>query len=111
MNQLALDPKTAVLNALNAGHHGAASGITAKALAEIAGVTARDVRHQVTALREEGIAICGHPKTGYFIAANAEELEITVEYLKARALHSLHLVSRLTKIPLPDLVGQLKLKT
>jgi hypothetical protein len=69
------------------------------------------VRHQVSALREEGIAICGHPKTGYFIAANAEELETTVEFLKSRALHSLHLASRLTKIPLVDLIGQLKLKT
>lgn len=110
MTQLALDPKTAVLMALNA-HHGAANGIAAKDLAAVAGVSERDVRHQVTALREEGIAICGHPAQGYFIAANAAELEVTVEYLKNRALHSLHLASRLTKIPLPDLIGQLKLKT
>lgn len=110
MSQLALDPKTAVLMALNA-HHGAGHGITAKDLAIAAGVSERDVRHQVTALREDGIAICGHPAHGYFIAATAEELETTVEYLKNRALHSLHLASRLTKIPLPDLIGQLKLKT
>jgi biotin operon repressor len=111
MSQLSLDPKTAVLNALIAGHKGAANGIKAKHLAIAAGVTERDVRHQITALREEGIAVCGHPGTGYFIAANSEELENTVEYLKGRALHSLRLASRLTKIPLLDLIGQLKLKT
>lgn len=111
MTQLSLDPKTAVLNALIAGHHGAGHGITAKELAAKAGVSERDVRQHVTALREEGIAVCGRPKTGYFIAATAAELEDTVEFLKNRALHSLHLASRLTHIPLPDLIGQLKLKT
>lgn len=110
MSQFALDPKTAVLDALQR-HVGAARGITAKSLAEAAGMNEREVRHQVSALREEGIAICGHPRTGYFIAANAEELDNTVEYLKSRAMHSLRIASRLTKIPLVDLLGQLKLKT
>ncbi len=63
MTQLSLDPKTSVLNALIDGHHGAANGIAAKDLAARAGVSERDVRTQVTALREEGIAICGHPRT------------------------------------------------
>lgn len=111
MTQLALDPKTAVFNVLVANHRGAGNGITAKDLAQRAGVTERDVRTHVSALREEGIAICGRPKTGYFIAETAKELEDTVEFLKNRALHSLHLASRLTHIPLPDLIGQLKLKT
>lgn len=110
MSQLALDPKTAVLNEL-ARHRGKTNGIAAEALAIAANVTPREVRHQVTALREEGIAVCGHPSTGYFIAATPEELETTVEYLKSRALHSLRLASRLTKIPLLDLIGQLKLRT
>lgn len=110
MNQFALDPKTAVLDALRS-HIGAASGVTAKDLAAAAGVSVREVRHQVSALREDGIAVCGHPKTGYYIAANAEELEETCEYLRSRAMHSLHLISRMTRIPMPDLVGQLKLKT
>jgi biotin operon repressor len=110
MNQFALDPKTAVLDALR-NHIGAANGITAEALASAIGMNKREIRAQVSALREEGIAVCGHPKTGYFIAANAEELDTTVEFLKSRAMHSLHLASRLTKIPLVDLLGQLKLKT
>ncbi len=110
MTQLSLDPKTAVLTVLQR-HIGAGRGIKAKDLAAEAALAEREVRHQVTALRDEGIAVCGHPSTGYFIAATAEELDVTVEYLKSRALHSLHLASRLTKIPLPDLIGQLHLKT
>lgn len=110
MNQLSLDPKTAVFVVLQR-HQGKGDGIKAKDLAAAAGVSEREVRHQVSALREDGIAVCGHPRTGYFIAADAAELETTVEYLKGRAMHSLHLASRLTKIPLVDLLGQLKLKT
>jgi biotin operon repressor len=110
MNQFALDPKTAVLDALRKPHR-RGQRHHAEALAAAIGMNKREIRAQVSALREEGIAVCGHPKTGYFIAANAEELETTVEFLKSRAMHSLHLASRLTKIPLVDLLGQLKLKT
>ena len=107
---MSLDPKTAVLVVLMR-HQGRGAGIKAKDLARDATVTEREVRHQVSALREEGIPVCGHPSTGYFIASSAAELETTVEYLKSRAMHSLHLASRLSKIPLVDLLGQLKLKT
>jgi biotin operon repressor len=110
MNQLFLDQKAAVLAALQ-GHIGAAHGVTAKDLAMWVGTSDREVRAQVSALREEGIAVCGHPRTGYFIAQTPAELQTTVEYLTSRALHSLRLASRLTRIPLPDLIGQLKLKT
>lgn len=110
MNQLALDTKTAVLVVLQS-HIGEAGGIKAKDLAALANVNEREVRHQVSALREDGIAVCGHPRSGYFIAATAGELEATVEYLKNRAMHSLRIASRMTKIPLPDLIGQLHLKT
>lgn len=110
MTQLALDLRTSVLTVLQR-HIGADHGITALRLALAAGITTREVRAQVSALREDGIAVCGHPRTGYFIARTPAELETTVEYLKGRALHSLRLASRLTRIPLPDLIGQLKLKT
>ena len=110
MTQLALDLRTSVLTVLQR-HIGADRGITARDLAAAASITEREVRAQVSALREEGIAVCGHPRTGYFIARTPAELETTVEYLKGRALHSLRLASRLTRIPLPDLIGQLKLKT
>lgn len=108
---VALDAKTAVLNVLMQ-HQGKSNGIGAKYLAAAAGLSERDVRHQVSALRgEDGIAICGHPATGYYIAASAEELEETCAYLRERAMHSLRLESRMRKIPLPDLLGQLHLKT
>ena len=110
MNQLALDAKTGVLVVLQE-HLGEHDGITAKALAAAANISEREVRKQVSALREDGIAVCGHPVTGYYIAKSAEELERTCEYLRSRAMHSLRMESRLRKIPLPDLIGQLHLKT
>jgi biotin operon repressor len=110
MNQLFIDQKTAVLCALQA-HIGASHGVTARDLAILTSMSEREVRAQVSALREEGIAVCGHPRTGYFIAATSGELQTTVDYLTSRALHSLRLASRLARIPLPDLLGQLKLKT
>jgi biotin operon repressor len=104
------DPKTAVLVVLQA-HQGRGRGIKAKDLARTAGVTEREVRHQVSALREDGVAVCGHPTEGYYIAASAEELEATCEYLRTRAMHSLRIEARLRRISLPDLLGQLHLKT
>ena len=92
-------------------HIGAAAGITARALAEELHTNARQVRHLVTELRLDGIAICGHPKEGYYIAANADELEQTCAFLRSRAMHSLTLESKLRHVPLPDLLGQMRLKT
>ena len=59
----------------------------------------------------DGIAVCGTPETGYYIAADAEELQQTIDFLKHRALHSLTLASRMSKIPMPDLIGQLHVPT
>jgi len=92
-------------------HLGAASGITAAAIAAELFTSERDVRHCVTELREDGIAVCAHPRSGYFIAATAEELEDTCQFLRSRALHSLTLESKLRHVPLPDLLGQMRLKT
>jgi len=94
-----------------AGHIGRDKGITSAHLAALLDVPARRVRTMVSELRLEGEAVCGHPATGYFMAATAEEIEATCQFLRARAMHSLVLESRLRKLPLPDLVGQLKLRT
>lgn len=93
------------------GHLGSDQGITAEQLAAQCETTKRAVRSAVTELRLEGVGICGHPKTGYYIAANDEEIEATCAFLRSRALHSLTLESRLRKCTLPDLLGQLHLKT
>lgn len=99
------------LQAVLARHIGKENGATASALSATLGVTTRAVRHLVTELREDGAAVCGHPSTGYFIAANNEELEATCAFLRSRAMHSLQLESTLRHVPLPDLLGQLRLKT
>ncbi len=92
-------------------HIGAANGITAEALSHVIDAPERRLRQLVSELREEGVAICARPETGYFIAATPEELEECCAFLRSRAMHSLMLESRLRKIPLPDLLGQLRIRT
>ena len=71
----------------------------------------RRVRQLVSELREEGVAVCASPRTGYFIAATAGELEACCSFLRSRAMHSLTLESRLRKIALGELLGQLRITT
>lgn len=99
------------LAAVMVHHCGKDKGISAKALALALDVPERRIRHLVTELREDGMAICGHPATGYFVATTPEELKETMEFLKDRAMHSLNLASKLGNIPMPDLIGQLHLRT
>lgn len=96
---------------LLAGHIGEGTGITAEQITLALGIPKRRVRTLVSELRLDGVAVCGTPETGYFVAANAGELEHTLNFLRARAMHSLLLESRLRRVPLPDLIGQLHLKT
>ncbi|MBA4381807.1 MAG: hypothetical protein C0406_04505 [Sideroxydans sp.] len=99
-----------LLNLLS--HHiGKGNGIGVKELSVQLGAHARHVRMLVTELREDGHAICGTPRDGYYIAATPQELKATCEFLHNRALHSLSLEAKLLKIPLPDLLGQLHLPT
>ncbi len=92
-------------------HIGADKGLSAQAIGVAIGCNKRQVRTLVTALRLDGIAVCGHPSTGYFIAATAEELEQTCRYLRDRAMTSLVLESKLRGLALADLLGQLRLPT
>lgn len=92
-------------------HVGRAAGIGAQALAGQLDMPERQLRDRISELREHGVAVCGHPTSGYYIAATAEDLERTCAFLRARAMHSLVLEARLRNIPLPDLLGQLHLRT
>jgi hypothetical protein len=99
-------------------HIGRAKGVRVQELVyEITGETLRSegaerkVREIVSDLRESGIAICAYPGDGYYIAGTSEELEQCCAFLRSRAMHSLVLESRLRKIPLPELLGQLRLNT
>jgi DNA-binding IclR family transcriptional regulator len=89
-------------------HKGRDNGIHMAALERETGLPGRSVRKLISELRTEGTAIWGKPETGYFIAETADELnEFCIKYLESRAMHSLTLSSRLRKIPLPVLAGQL----
>lgn len=102
----------AALTQLMAGrHHGSANGIGAAGLAKALGWTERRLRLAVSHLREQGAPICGHPRTGYYIAANAAELDEAARFLEHRAMHSLRLLARMRQVSLPALLGQLKLPT
>lgn len=94
-----------------ARHQGRGNGIAVKALATQLEITDRQVRELVSDLRMSGHAICGHPRDGYYIAETSEEMEETCQFLRNRAMHSLQLESRLRKIPMPDLLGQLHVPT
>lgn len=72
---------------------------------------ARRVRHIVTELRMQGHHVCATPSEGYYIAADADELNETCSFLYDRAMTSLTQVSRMKNIALPDLRGQLHLPT
>ncbi|MEQ1512946.1 MAG: hypothetical protein ABL934_09730 [Lysobacteraceae bacterium] len=102
-------------------HIGGSNGITARDLvAEVNALSTdavrpkldeRALRHAVVALRLQGHHVCAHPKSGYFLAANIEELQESTRYLKDRAISSLRQVSAMEKVSLPDLFGQLHLPT
>jgi biotin operon repressor len=114
MSDPALHLSAQVLNTLGVCHRGRSNGIHAKHLASKLGLQGdhglRILRKAISDLREVGIPIAGMPETGYFIAATAEELDdFCIKFLESRALHSLKLSSRLRKIPLPVLAGQLLL--
>ncbi|MGC4076259.1 MAG: HTH domain-containing protein [Rubrivivax sp.] len=92
-------------------HIGKSRGITAEQLAHEMGISERVLRSLVSDLRAEGTAISATPETGYFIAETPDELEESCQFLRSRALHSLRIEAQLRRIPLPDLLGQLRLET
>ena len=99
---------TALLNALSP-HQGAENGIQAKHLAAKLGIPPRQLRRLVSAAREDGIAICGRPTTGYFMPVTPAELQETCAFLENRAMHSLRKLSRMKRVALPILLGQMLL--
>lgn len=100
--------RTALLNAL-ASHQGRNAGISADHLAAQLDVPPRRLRKLISEAREDGIAICGKPASGYFMPVTPEELQETCEFLEHRAMHSLRKLSRMKKVALPILLGQLLL--
>lgn len=94
---------------LSTAHKGRLCGIKVEALARKVNVSERDVRKAVSDLREDGVPIAATPKTGYYLAETADEIDECCQFLRRRALHSLRLESRLRKVALPELLGQIQL--
>lgn len=100
-----------VLFHLSIDHKGRSRGIKAELLATKTGIHERTLRTAISKLREEGVPVVGTPETGYYIAQTADELEECCAFLRSRAMHSLAIEARLRKVPLPALLGQLRLNT
>lgn len=92
-------------------HIGKANGITGKNVALALDVPPRQIRRLVEELRLEGHAVCGYPGEGYYIAANAQEIEDTCAFLHSRAMSSLKQESVMSKCAVPVLSGQMNLET
>lgn len=107
---MSVNPKAIVLTVLSR-HIGKGNGISVRQLEQQLDMLPRQIRHHISDLREEGHAVCGTPADGCYIASTPDELEQTCDLLRSRAMHSLVLESRLRKIPLPDLIGQLHVPT
>lgn len=108
--------KASLLSAL-ASHVGQDNGLHARDLVRKlvgpdAGAAAeRRLRQVITDLRLEGHHVCGTPESGYYLAANAEELNRTCSFLYDRCMASLTQIARMKQVSLPDLRGQLQLPT
>ena len=74
---------------------GALNGQSVQTLAFLCDTTERTVRKLAEELIEEGVPVCAHPKTGYYIAATWEEVEATYDWLRSRGLHTLSRASKL----------------
>jgi biotin operon repressor len=88
---------------------GKARAVRVVELANECSISERDVRAAVSALREDGIAVCAHPSAGYWIAGSPQELDECFEFLRSRAMHSLRVLARMKNVAMPVLLGQLAL--
>lgn len=94
---------------------GSQHGLHVHELAELLTGTAssqgtwRNIRSVIKGLRLQGLPICGHPSCGYYWASSPQDLQATITFLRDRALSSLVQISRLKKVAIPLLEGQLSL--
>lgn len=107
--------RDSVLAALSR-HIGRGRGATAAQLVrEITGGHSagaeRRLRSVVVELRRAGHHVCAHPSDGYHLAETDAELDATLEYLYDRAMCSLEQIAAMRRVSLPDLRGQLRLRT
>jgi hypothetical protein len=95
-------------------HVGREAGVTARELVvEICGAWSagaeRELREVVVELRTQGIAVCAHPASGYFIARDQAELQLCINFLVERIRTTAGQVRQLQRLAKPDLHGQRRL--
>ena len=72
----------------------------------------RTLRKIITILRKEGVPICSTSAKnggGYYIAAAGSELEDYLARLRRRSLTALWMESRIRRIGLPEMLGQMQM--
>lgn len=74
---------------------GSLNGQSVHTLAFLLDTTERAIRKLADELIDEGVPVCAHPTTGYYIAQTFEEVEATYDWLRSRGLHSLSKASKL----------------
>jgi len=89
-------------------YQGAQNGISAQALARRVPCSDRQVRDAISELRNEGVAVCGHPSSGYYLANDRQDIDRTCDFLRKRALHSLRLEAAMRQTPLGDLMAEIR---
>ena len=65
------------------------NGTSSAKIANVAGISSRDVRFVIQIMRDEGIPICGTPKDGYWIAQTSWDMNDTLIKLKAHIKNSI----------------------
>lgn len=95
--------------ALRNGHIGKDRGISAIRLAARLDIEPRCLRELIGEANLAGHAIGGHPRRGYFMAANVEEAQEIAAFLTKRAKFSLLRASRILGKPVMELAGQIDL--
>ncbi len=103
--------RSLLVHVMSRHHMGRKRGVTAHMLAARLGITERLLRTLISDARREGTAIAGTPETGYYIAQTAAELDECCRFLRSRAMHSLAIEARLRGVALPELLGQLRVRT
>jgi len=69
----------------------------------------RRVRAFAKTLRLEGHPVCSHSSFGYYWAQNPGDIDAACEWLRGKALSSLGQITRLRRLALPPVAGQLTL--
>ena len=69
----------------------------------------RRLRQIVKRLRLDGYPVCAHSDCGYYWARTPEDLKKACDFLRGKAMSSLQQITKLNRLALPPLVGQIEI--